>query len=310
MAPRPKGVFIALAATTAWATTGIFLRFLLTRYPIAPLTLAFWRDLMMASALWLVFGLWKPQMLKISRRDLPFLLCYGMLVLAPFNALWTYSVKLNGAAVATVLAYCSPAFTVLLAWPLLKEPVTARRGLAAGLSILGCVGVAKAYAPALWQVNLLGFIVGLASGLAFAVYSLAGRWSARRFSSPWTVTAYGFLFAALALGLTQTPQAAFSLGRAWDGWAVLAVLAIGPTLAGFGLYTMSLRLLPAGVANVIASLEPALTAVLAILLLGEQLDWPQWLGAGLILGAVILAQSGALDEIGETASVSKTGTVS
>jgi DME family drug/metabolite transporter len=317
MASRTKGVLIALAATTAWSTTGIFLRYLLTRYTLTPLTLAFWRDLILAAALWLGFSLWKPQALRISRRDLPFLIFYGAVVLASFNALWTYSVQLNGAAVATVLAYCSPAFTVLLAWPVLREPVTARRLAAAGLSIVGCIGVAKAYAPASWQVNPWGFMVGLASGLAFAAFSLAGRWSAKRFASPWTVTAYGFLFAAAALGLAQmlrvvfvqgaaglpgeagllgqaqTPLAVFfSLGRAWDGWGVLALLALGPTLTGYGLYTMSLRRLPAGLANMIASLEPALTAVLAILLLGERLDAPQWLGAGLILGAVILAQSG------------------
>lgn len=293
MSSQTKGVFSALLGTAAWATTGIFLRYLLTRYNLSPLTLAFWRDFVLAAALWLGFGVWKPQVLKISWRDLPFLIFYGALILAPFNALWTFSVRLNGAAVATVLAYCSPAFTVLLAWPLLKEPITPRKGLAAGLSIIGCVGVAKAYVPEVWNVNPLGFVVGLASGLAFAVYSLASRWSGKRFPSPWTVMAYGFLFAALALGLTQTPQTAFSMGPAWAGWAVLALLAIGPTLAGFGLYTVSLRHLPAGIANVIASLEPALTAILAILLLGEWLELAQWLGVGLILGAVVLAQSGA-----------------
>ena len=34
-----------------------------------------------------------------------------------------------------------------------------------------------------------------------------------------------------------------------------------------------------------------LLIVLAIVLLGEQLEWPQWLGGGVILAAVMLAQS-------------------
>jgi drug/metabolite transporter (DMT)-like permease len=127
--------------------------------------------------------------------------------------------------------------------------------------------------------------------------SLAGKWSAKRFSSSWTVTAYGFLFAAGGLGLAnllaQPPQAFFSLGRAWDGWFILATLALVPTVAGFGLYTLSLRYLPAGVAGLIASLEPVLTAIMAIFLLGEWLDTYQWLGAGLILLAVVLAQTEA-----------------
>ena len=313
MSGQAKGVLIALIGTTAWATTAIFIRYLLTRFTLSSLTLAFWRDLILALTLLMVFRIWKPAYLRVGRRDLLFLAAYGGLILALFNISWTTSVQLNGAAVATVLAYCSPAFTVGLARWLHKEPVTWRKGLAAGLSLIGCVGVARAYLPEVWQLNPLGLLIGLLSGLAFAIYSLAGRWSAQRFASPWTVMTYGFLFAAMALGLMQVlavflPPAAgdvqtaapgwsglvpafFSLGTAWQGWLVLAALSLGPTLIGYGLYTVSLRYLPASVATVIASLEPALTAVLAIFLLAEQLDWPQWVGGALILGAIVLTQT-------------------
>jgi drug/metabolite transporter, DME family len=293
MSSQAKGFIIALIGTAVWATTAIFIRYLLTHYTLAPLTLAFWRDFILALTLLLVFRLWKPEILRIGWHDLPFLVAYGALSLAVFNASWTYSVALNGAAVATVLAYCSPAFTVALAWLLFREPVTWRKGLAAVLSLAGCVGVAKAYSPEIWQLNPLGFLIGLASGLAFAIYSLAGRYSAKRFASPWTVMTYGFLFASITLLFTQNRQTILSMGSAWDGWLILATLAIGPTLVGYGLYTVSLRYLSASVATVIASLEPALTAILAIFVLSEQLEWPQWLGGGVILCAVMLAQGGA-----------------
>jgi drug/metabolite transporter (DMT)-like permease len=64
-------------------------------------------------------------------------------------------------------------------------------------------------------------------------------------------------------------------------------LAVGPTIGGFGLYTYSLSYLPAGVANLIASMEPALTAAIAYLFLGEQMTSVQWLGSGLILVSVL-----------------------
>jgi len=291
MTPHAKGVLIALSGTTVWATTGIFISYLLTHYNIQPLTLAFWRDLMVALGLILALCVMQPQALRITRRDVPFFLAYGFVGLAAFNGLWMFSVKFNGAAVATVLAYSSPAFIVLLARPVLKEPFTARKLAAVALSLTGCVLVVKAYAAETWQVNLTGIGVGLGTGLGFAIYSLAGRWSGKRFPNAWTVTAYGFLFAAGGLALTQTPGALFSMGRAWDGWLILAILALGPTLAGFGMYTLSLRYLPASVAGLIASLEPALTAIMAIFLLNEHLNEWQWLGAGLILSAVVLAQS-------------------
>ena len=205
-----------------------------------------------------------------------------------------------------MLAYSSPAFIVLLARPILKEPFTARKLMAVALSLTGCVLVVKAYAPEAWKLNPVGIAVGLGTGLAFAIYSLAGKWSAGRFSSSWTVTAYGFLFAAGGLGLAnvliQPAQAFFSLGRAWDGWGILALLALVPTVAGFGLYTLSLRYLPASAAGLIASLEPVLTAIMAIFLLGEWLDAWQWSGAGLILVAVVLAQTEAEQRISQPES--------
>jgi drug/metabolite transporter (DMT)-like permease len=74
------------------------------------------------------------------------------------------------------------------------------------------------------------------------------------------------------------------------GWGTLVLLAVGPTLSGFGLYTVSLTHLPAATANLIASSEPAITAGLAFCLLGERLTIPQLLGGGLVLIGVVLVR--------------------
>jgi drug/metabolite transporter (DMT)-like permease len=68
----------------------------------------------------------------------------------------------------------------------------------------------------------------------------------------------------------------------------MLVLAIGPTLGGYGLYTVSLTYLPATTANLIVTLEPAMTAVLAFLFLGERLTIPQLAGSAVILTGVFL----------------------
>jgi len=88
------------------------------------------------------------------------------------------------------------------------------------------------------------------------------------------------------------PLAAMSPSQRWReaalGWGTMLVLAIGPTLGGNGLYTVSLTRLPAATANLIATLEPAMTAVLAFVFLGERLTGPQLLGGSLILTGVLL----------------------
>ena len=66
------------------------------------------------------------------------------------------------------------------------------------------------------------------------------------------------------------------------------MLAAVPTLAGFGLYNVSLTYLPSSVVNLIATLEPAFTTVTAFLVLGETLTATQVVGSLMTVGGVVL----------------------
>ena len=290
-----RGYLIAIVGTVIWSTTAIFIRYLNEAYNMPALVLALWRDLIVAAALILVFALLAPRLLRVERRHLPFLIAYGLL-LSLFNSLWSVSVALNGAAVSTVLAYSSSAFTAVLAWRLFQERLDGLKITAVSLSLAGCVLVSGAYDAQAWGANSMGIFTGLLSGLAFAGYSLMGKSASERGIPAWSALLYTFALATpfllvynlLPLNLPQTLAAPnlFWLGQAWAGWAVLALLAVGPTIGGYGLYMVSLGYLPASVANLIATMEPAITAFWAYLLLGEVLTGPQLLGSSLIIAGV------------------------
>lgn len=295
--PGARGYLLALGGTAFWASTGVLIRYLSTRYALPPLVLAFWRDLLAAATL--AVGVY-----VLRQRRAPwaavgphilFLLAYGF-VLAAFNALWTTSVALNGAAVATVLAYSAPAFTALLGWGLLGEALGLRKIAAVVLSVLGCIAVSGAYNPAVWRVAPLALGVGLLSGVGFSAYTLMGKTSSKRGLEAWGVTFWGFAFGSVFLLLFQVVAGRVGhllwLGSSLSGWAVLAFLAIGPTVGGYGLYTASLRYLPASVANLITTIEPPLTVIFAALWLGERLTGIQLVGGALILAAVLMVRSG------------------
>jgi drug/metabolite transporter (DMT)-like permease len=292
-----QGYLICIVGTLIWSLTAIFISYLTENYQLPPLVLAFWRDLFVFIALGAFFLVFARPRLRIDRRHIGFLALYGF-VLSIFNSLWTVSVDLNGAAVSTVLAYSSAAFTAILGWRFFGERLGGLKILAVSLSLLGCVFVSGAYSPAAWQFNTLGIITGLLSGIAFAAYSLMGKAASQRQIFPWTTLLYTFGFGALFLlaynlipgmlpGVSAGPSL-FWLGDAWLGWVVLITLAIGPTIGGYGLYTVSLSYLPASVANLIATMEPAYTAILAYLLLGERLSAVQLLGSAMIISGVIV----------------------
>ena len=293
-----RGYPIALLSAAILSTTAIFIRYLTLTYHMPPLVLAFWRDGFVALTLLLVLGMVRSFLLRVQRQHLVYLIVYG-LVLAIFNALWTTSVALNGAAISTVLAYCSAGFTALLGWWLLKERLGWAKLIAIALSLGGCVLVSGALNPAAWRANLVGILTGILSGLFYAIYTLMGRSASQRGLNPWTALFYTFGFAALFLLIFNlVPQGAltgaathladlFWLGDALSGWGILFLLAAGPTVLGFGLYNVSLGYLPSSVANLIVTLEPAFTAVIAYFLFGELLNGLQLGGGLMILAGVV-----------------------
>jgi len=251
-----------------------------------------------ASMLFGVIALVARPLLHLGRQHLLFFVLYGF-VLSIFNALWTASVALNGAAVAVVLVYSSPALTALVGWRWWGERLDALKIGAVVLSIVGCAFASGAYDRAAWQVNPAGIVIGLVSGVAFAAYSLFGKASSGRGVNPWTATSYTFAFGATFLLLVQRPDTLLWLSRplaagpdGWHeavlGWGTLILLAVGPTIGGYGLYTVSLTHLSATTANLIATLEPIMTATLAFCFLGERMAIPQLLGGGLTLTGVVL----------------------
>jgi DME family drug/metabolite transporter len=297
-----RGYTIGLIGIAFWSTTAIFISYLLKNYPLQPLTLAFWRDLFVVGALTIGLAVFRRSALRSAPQQRRFLILYGV-SLTLMNISWTLSVALNGAAVSTVMVYASPGITAIAAHFVFKEQISPIRVFAFIGSLIGCVFVARATDPAQWNVNAGGIIIGVLSACGFAFYSLMGKAASQRRINSWTATLSAFSVATifllpttlitLAIGQATAPisdaasYSLLSLGTQWSGWLILLFLAVVPTLGGFGFYTASLGYLPASTANLLATLEPLLTTILAYLLLHETLSPPQLIGGALIVLSVI-----------------------
>ena len=292
-----RGYLIALIATILWSFTGVIISYLSQTFLLPSLVLAFWRDLFLSLALLLFFFLFQRARLSLPREAFGFMVLFGFVV-SVFNSAWTFSVQFNGAAVATVFAFSSPAFTAILSHWILKEKITPVKLTSIALSILGIVFISNAFDASAWQANAIGVFFGLATGFAFACYNLMGKTASNRGIDSWTTLLYSFGIATIFLFFFNVASDVifakpilgdmFWLKDSLVGWGILILLGIGPTLGGFGLYTLSLNYLPATVSNLIATLEPILTAIWAFLFLGERLTGPQIFGGLLVFAGVIL----------------------
>jgi len=296
-----RGYIIALTATFIWSTTGPFISYLYKTYALPALVLAFWRDLFVSFGMLVGLFLFSRTRFQLDRSHWKFMVFYGF-TLAVFNSMWTFSVQYNGAAVATVLAFSSPAMTAILSRIIFKERFNRVKILSIVLSLLGTVLVSGAHNLSIWRLNPLGIIFGLLTGLFFAFYNLEGKHASDTSIDSWTALLYSFAIASFFLFFFNLGADVILakpllsdllwLGNSTIAWGILFFLGIAPTLGGFGFYTLSLRYLAPTVANLIATLEPALTAIWAYFLLSEQLNAIQWIGSVLVFTGVILLRWG------------------
>jgi len=285
---RLKGYWLVMSAACCWATSGVIVKSILLRYGPPPLALAFWRDALTFSILVVSLALLRPAWLRLDRRTVVPLIGLGVISVGIFHVLWVYAVALIGAALATVLNYTAPIFTVLLSWLVWREPVTRSKVGAVSLTVAGCLLLAQVYDPSKLQLNWVGLLAGLGTGITWATYPIFSKIALKRYT-PWTVVTYAFGLSALTLLLPQ-PVASFSFP--WSQppsiWLWLWLLALVPTVAGFCLYSWGLKYLTASAAVVTATIEIVVASVLAHLFFGETLAGLQMLGGALILMAIVV----------------------
>ena len=70
-------------------------------------------------------------------------------------------------------------------------------------------------------------------------------------------------------------------------------MSLGPTLAGYAIFIASLAYLSSTTTSLLTTLEPPITAMLALVLLGRAMSLSQWLGAALIIAGVLMQTGGA-----------------
>lgn len=280
------GLALVVLATACWATSGIFINWVISGSGISAVGLAFWRDFSTFLLLLIGFGLIRPALLKVKRRDLPWLAAMGALSIGAFHVLWNTNVMLNGASVATVIQCNAPIFVTLMAWIIWREPLTSRKIIAIGMAVMGTVLIARLDKLSGMQITLAGLTVGLFSAITYGTFSLFGKKLSGIYNS-WTILIYTFGFGTLTL-------APFQLGQGFP-WPLDAqvtgsftALILLPTILGFGLYTLGLSRLQASIASITATTEVPFASFLAYFALGERLDFWQIAGALFVIAGVIL----------------------
>lgn len=236
------------------------------------------------------FLLFRRTLLRVRPGDLVRLALIGVIGIAGAN--FTYYATMRQSTVATgiLLQYLAPLAVVGYTVTTGEESLTARKVIAALLSLGGCFLAVGGW----WGERILvtpgALLSGLASMFCFAFLTVASRHILGRLPG-WTVIVYSLCFASLFWLIVNPPWTLLSERHDAATWGMLFLLALSSVLFPYLLYFSGLQRISASRAIITSTAEPVVAIASAAVLLGEGLDAVRILGGSVVLAAIVVLQS-------------------
>jgi len=283
------GYTLALLATVFYGTAGVIGR-MIFQYESEPLTVTTLRAIIAVALMFFGFLIFHRDLLRIRKRDISVFALHGFVGISCSSLCFFYAIKYTTVATAVILVFTYPAIVVIFSAIIFRESLTRRKLVSLLLTFLGASLVIQCYNPQLLKLNLTGILFGVGASFCMAVYTLLGKKAVTNYDS-WTVVFYALGFGTLFLIIFRTPQVLLQVRYPIQGWFWFFLHALIPSILASACYIGSLHHLEAGKASIIASFEVVIAPLLAFIFLHEGLEFPQIVGAGLVIWGIILVRS-------------------
>ncbi|WP_419177069.1 DMT family transporter [Desulfosediminicola sp.] len=274
------GYFFIIAAAICWGLIGVFSGLAFSQ-GIQPMEVAFWRAVIAWGCF--TFQALCLRQMRIDPKDLPLLSIFALLGISLFYISYQYAVKTGGVALASVLLYTAPAWVVICSYFFYREKLTTIKLTAVALVISGVFLISKSGGTGGGSVSIgfVALISGLASGFCYSLYYTIGKHFSGKYTS---ANLFMYLLPIGAMGIL--PFVEF-VPKTTEAWLALVGLAVVSTFIANIFYYQGIRYLEAGRASIVATLEPVVAAVTAFIFFGEYFSIVGYMGAALIIVAVL-----------------------
>lgn len=284
---KKMGPLLIVIAACFWGSMGIFVR-KLGEFGFDPIQIVSIRITLAALIFGAILFFKGLSGFKIQLRDIPLFLGLGFGSILFFTTCYFSAIAIMPLSTAAILLYTSPIWIVLMSAVFFREKINGKKIVALALAFAGCVLVSGISGEG---ISMKGLLLGLGSGFGYGLYSILGTVALRRYS-PYTVTTYTFLLAAIGSWFICSPMDMlfkFSGTNDLSGLVFFCILtALVTAVIPFLSYTLGLRTVEASKAGIIATLEPVVATIIGIVCFSEMLTLMSGMGVSLILAAVVV----------------------
>jgi len=295
------GYAMAAGAALLWGVNGTVSKVILAS-GLSSERLAQLRSIGAAVGLLAAVAAVEPARLRLRRREVPFLLAFGIGGLALVQWLYFLAIHRLAIGIALLIQYLAPLLVALWARFAYREAVRRRIWLALALALAGLALVVQVVGGGA-SLSTAGVAFALGGAVTYALYVLLAEHAVGG-RDPVSLLAWGFLFASLFWAVVSPwwtfPDSAVAARTSLGGnvagwhlpvWALATWMVVAGTIVPFFLLVSALRHLSATRVGIVAMLEPVAGALVAWAWLGESLDGVQLAGAAIVLAAIVLAQT-------------------
>ncbi len=212
----------------------------------------------------------------------------GGVLMFLYLALLYLSIGLIETGIAMTLFFTYPVFTALFSWQLFGSPPSRFRWLVMGLILSGSFLTIPHHQSSDQSYSLVGVILGIASGITYALYTVNAQKIFEDKMHPvpftWISFATTLVLAGISLFIWHNPNSELNWAPLWVGGLLSGIV----TLTGHLMNNFGISLIGATSASMISATNPALTVILAWLTIQETLNYWQVFGVIIVTLSVVM----------------------
>lgn len=286
---KKKGIILVLIATLFWGMMGVTSR-TLGNAGIDSMSISFFRCLIASIGFGIFLFIFNKDAFKVDLKGIIISSIYGIVTFGLSFTTFNIAVERVPIAVATVLMFTNPIWVTIFNAIFFKEKITGKKAIVIILAITGCLLISNIFGVGFENLDVVGLLVGLSTGVLFALQLVIPRFFEGKYTKD-SMLIYGFIASAIVLAFftnfTGIDNAITSSSS--PIFVVLNILSIGvlSTFIANISYVKATDYIETGVASVLVALEPVLGSLFAYLVYGETLTGLQLIGGLLIIIAAI-----------------------